>query len=85
MAKIQEEMPDLVVGVDFGMTYTGTPHSSQKSSKLNLNRGCMDEPPEPHTINGRLAWSWRLTRIQSANKIRLLAKWSRYKMGIPLR
>jgi hypothetical protein len=25
MAKIQEDMPDLVVGVDFGMTYTGTP------------------------------------------------------------
>jgi hypothetical protein len=25
MAKIQEDMPDLVVGVDFGMTYTGSP------------------------------------------------------------
>jgi hypothetical protein len=23
MAKIQEDFPDLVVGIDFGMTYTG--------------------------------------------------------------
>jgi len=25
MAKIQEDVPDLIVGIDFGMTYTGTP------------------------------------------------------------
>jgi hypothetical protein len=33
MAKIQEDVPDLVVGVDFGMTYTGTTPPEVDSSQ----------------------------------------------------
>jgi hypothetical protein len=38
MAKIQEDMPDLVVGVDFGMTYTGSPPRFHKASQTKVEQ-----------------------------------------------
>jgi hypothetical protein len=35
MAKIQEDVPDLVVGIDFGMTYTGRFLSSQLAEETD--------------------------------------------------
>jgi hypothetical protein len=43
MAKIQEDFPDLVVGIDFGMTYTGKSLSYTLGCILTIGRSCLDE------------------------------------------
>jgi len=45
MAKIQEDFPDLVVGLDFGMTYTGKIKSLSYTPEriLTIGRSCLDK------------------------------------------
>jgi hypothetical protein len=46
MAKIQEDFPDLVVGIDFGMTYTGKRLCYTPECILTIGRSCLDEPDQ---------------------------------------
>ena len=55
MVTIQEDLPDLVVGIDFGMTYTGKHafryHSMRvRTHTKQLVRSGMDEPLKRNAI-----------------------------------